>query len=583
MLVDDEESLSKQAKIFLEEENENLEIHTFKSPENALEELKNGEDFDAIVSDYQMPGLDGIELLKIIREERNSDIPFLIFTGKGREEVAMEALNLGADRYIRKGGDPKSQYALLARSIEQAVEHREAESKLQQRIKAMESSIDGIAILDENQRYSYVNQAHAEIYGYDDPEELIGQEWGILELARFKEEVFPILKEEGEWRGEEIGQRKDGSTLPVELSLNLLENGKIICVVRDITDRKRIEDQLRESEERFKRFFREQADAIFIHTARATHYGEILEVNPSAIEQTGYSEEELIGMNVQELTEEGPENQSQENVKNKILNGETVKITEEKKKKSGEIYWTEVVKTPIQYKGVDCAPSINRDITERKRAQEREAFLHSLLRHDLRNKAQIVQGYLDHLSDTELTDTQQKLLKKALDGNEKGIELIEKVRTMRKVAGEEGISKVKLDPIIEDVIKEHKNKAESEDISIIHNDSFKYTVQGGSLLRELFSNIIGNSIQHSNCNKIEITSRENDGQVIVTISDDGKGIPDDIKSKIFEKGYKKGESSGSGLGMHLAKRIAKTYGGDVNVSDSEMDGAKFKIKLNRTG
>lgn len=61
-----------------------------------------------------MPEIDGLEFLEIIREEKGMDIPFIMFTGKGREDVAMDALNLGADRYIQKGGNPKSQYGLLA-------------------------------------------------------------------------------------------------------------------------------------------------------------------------------------------------------------------------------------------------------------------------------------------------------------------------------------------------------------------------------------------------------------------------------------------------------------------------------------
>ncbi|KXB06817.1 hypothetical protein AKJ52_01530 [candidate division MSBL1 archaeon SCGC-AAA382C18] len=79
-------------------------------------------DFDGVVSDYQMPGKDGLDLLKILREDKESDIPFIIFTGKGREDVAIEALNLGADRYLQKGGSPKSQYGVLAHAIKQEIE-----------------------------------------------------------------------------------------------------------------------------------------------------------------------------------------------------------------------------------------------------------------------------------------------------------------------------------------------------------------------------------------------------------------------------------------------------------------------------
>ncbi len=123
-MIDDEPSLLDQAKDFLEDKNEDLEIETVLSSKNALELLEKNQ-YDAVISDYKMQELNGIELLKILRKEKNSSIPFIMFTGRGREKVAMEALNLGANRYVRKGGDPKSQYTLLAEAIEKEVKHRE--------------------------------------------------------------------------------------------------------------------------------------------------------------------------------------------------------------------------------------------------------------------------------------------------------------------------------------------------------------------------------------------------------------------------------------------------------------------------
>ncbi len=116
LIVDDERDFLEQTEIFLGQLESDLEIDSVLSAEEALEELKK-QDYDAIVSDYQMPGMDGLDLLKVLREERDIDIPFIIFTGKGREEVAMEALNLGADRYLQKGGDPRAQYSVLANAM----------------------------------------------------------------------------------------------------------------------------------------------------------------------------------------------------------------------------------------------------------------------------------------------------------------------------------------------------------------------------------------------------------------------------------------------------------------------------------
>ncbi len=85
--------------------------------------------YDAIVSDYQMPEIDGIGFLKWVRESLG-DIPFILFTGKGREDVVIEAINNGADFYLQKGGDPKSQFAELGHKIKKAVDQRHAEKAL---------------------------------------------------------------------------------------------------------------------------------------------------------------------------------------------------------------------------------------------------------------------------------------------------------------------------------------------------------------------------------------------------------------------------------------------------------------------
>jgi CheY-like chemotaxis protein len=108
LYVDDESALLDLCQIFLERSGD-FTVTTATSAPEAIRilELKR---FDAIVSDYQMPEMNGIEFLKVVRA-RGDKTPFIIFTGKGREEVVIEALNSGADFYLQKGGEPKSQFA----------------------------------------------------------------------------------------------------------------------------------------------------------------------------------------------------------------------------------------------------------------------------------------------------------------------------------------------------------------------------------------------------------------------------------------------------------------------------------------
>jgi CheY-like chemotaxis protein len=129
LLVDDEPALLEVAAEFMRSEDD-LMVTTAQSAQEALR-LLGEQTFDVLVSDYQMPGADGIELLKKVRAE-DRDIQFILFTGKGREEVAMDALNHGANAYRQKGGDPRSQFGELIHTIKDLARKREAERRVQE-------------------------------------------------------------------------------------------------------------------------------------------------------------------------------------------------------------------------------------------------------------------------------------------------------------------------------------------------------------------------------------------------------------------------------------------------------------------
>lgn len=139
LYVDDEYELLELAKLFLEQSAEfHVDIRTSAKDVLASPQISS---FDAIISDYQMPDMDGITFLKNIRATEGN-IPFILFTGRGREEVVIEAINNGADFYIQKGGDVKAQFAELAHKIRQAVVRRKTEVSLIESEKRLSDIID---------------------------------------------------------------------------------------------------------------------------------------------------------------------------------------------------------------------------------------------------------------------------------------------------------------------------------------------------------------------------------------------------------------------------------------------------------
>jgi diguanylate cyclase (GGDEF)-like protein/PAS domain S-box-containing protein len=103
--------------------------------------------------------------------------------------------------------------------------------------------MDGVAFLDDEGRYVFLNDAHLQAYGYDAASDLVGKSWKALylpdEIRRFEEEIFPILHRDGRWRGEATGQHRNGSLFAQELSLTVIPEGGLVCVVRDVSGVKR--------------------------------------------------------------------------------------------------------------------------------------------------------------------------------------------------------------------------------------------------------------------------------------------------------------------------------------------------------
>ncbi|OKY78825.1 MAG: Signal transduction histidine kinase containing PAS domain [Candidatus Methanohalarchaeum thermophilum] len=285
----------------------------------------------------------------------------------------------------------------------------------------------------------------------------------------------------------------------------------------------------------------------------------------------------VIGKNITEVSPEKFNFLKEVNAQEKSIHEFKAKIDEEtryfesqlhplKDNKKNQIGWT----------------IITTDITRRKEMQKQEEFLHSLLRHDVRNKNQITKGYLQLLKEKDLNKEIRGKVDKAIDALSESEDIIKKVRTLKEIQ-EQKIKEIDLENVIQEVIEENQSRIKEKNIEIIKNPKkFKTKVKGGPLLKELFDNLINNSIKHSGGNKIRINCRKKPKKVICSIEDDGKGIPKEVKDKIFERGYKQGETGKTGIGLYLVKEIIEKYNGKIEVKDSELGGARFDVTLKKT-
>ena len=257
MFVDDDFDILKQAEIILTKKND-FEVETAVSGKEALN-LYSKNDFDIIISDYKMPGMDGIELLQKIRN-MNKNIPYILLTAAGDEEVAMDALNFGADRYIIKKENISKQFKILFKEIIQEIEHKKTREKLiksEKKYKDLVKNLPvGIYKTTPDGKIIDGNAALAEIFGYSDMEELkLKDAFDLFVNPDDRNKWIETIKEKGIVENFEYKIRKpEGDIIWVEDTARAVrdENGEIDHfngIIRDITEIKEMEEELGQSKE----------------------------------------------------------------------------------------------------------------------------------------------------------------------------------------------------------------------------------------------------------------------------------------------------------------------------------------------
>jgi PAS domain S-box-containing protein len=315
LYVDDEPALLDIGRLFLEQSG-NLSVDTALSAAEAIKRMETVR-YDGVISDYQMPGMDGIELLKYIRTHFD-DLPFILFTGKGREEVVIEALNSGADSYLQKGGDPVSQFAELEHKTRIAIERKQTLNELAESRQQMADVInflpDATFAIDLDGRVIAWNRAMEEMTGVRS-EEILGKsdfEYGIpLYGERRPILIDLVLRDKKEITKRYPHVTQSGNRLVSEYFIPHLYGGRgaylwfiasplydtkgnvtgAIESIRDVTERKKVEEEREAAHQKLLDIVDFLPDATFV----IDREGKIIAWNRAIEEMTGARKEEMLG------------------------------------------------------------------------------------------------------------------------------------------------------------------------------------------------------------------------------------------------------------------------------------------------
>jgi len=291
--VDDEPDFADMAATFVERENDRFEIKAATSASEGLDRLAS-DDFDCVVSDYDMPGQSGIEFLEAVREE-HGDLPFILYTGKGSEEVASDAISAGVTDYLQKESGT-GQYPVLANRIRNAVEKYRTQAELADREKRLnlffEESPMGVVEWNEDFDFVRLNDTAEEILGYDQAE-LQGTSWETIVPGSDRDPVgvvvSDLLRAEGGHHSINENVRKDGQRIVCEWHNRVVtdENNEVITIFsqfQDITDRRR-------RDRRFEATF----NNTYTFVGLMEPDGTLIEANETALSFGGLDRDDVVG------------------------------------------------------------------------------------------------------------------------------------------------------------------------------------------------------------------------------------------------------------------------------------------------
>ena len=498
-------------------------------------------------------------------------------------------------------------------------ERKKAEDKLregQQFLKNVFDAIqDGISVLERDLNITLVNQWIEKMYASEKP--LINRK--CYEVYQKRETSCPWCPslpamEQGVIQSSVVPYPSEDNPIGwIELTAFPLKNneGHIIGViehVKDITKRKKYEQKLKESEQKYKNLSLE-LESIIESLPLLFYYkdlnGNVIRVNKLIADSLNMSIEDVIGKNILDLYPEAIGKKFLKDDLEVIISGKAKYNIEEPYKTPEGTRWLNTNKIPSYNENGEIIGVIgcSIDITERKNAKKKiekafnqSNFYKDLLAHDMGNvlnnikfSTQIIEMWKDDYTKSDKKEKMMGIIKQQL---ERGESLISNVRKLSEIEGKDYVTtSVDIKSMLESAIEQVRSRFQKKKIDIktelLHGI---VNVKGGDLLLDAFENILLNGGIHNDNDKIQLwikiskIQKEGKNFVKIEFKDNGTGIIEARKKTIFNRNYKKDRSKGGmGIGLSLVKNIIDGYGGQVwvenRVEGDNKQGSNFIVLL----
>ncbi len=473
----------------------------------------------------------------------------------------------------------------------------------------LKSINESISITDISNRILFVNAAFLKTYGYDNENELIGQDISTVRPSEndpeITNEILTITADSG-WQGEIWNKKKDGTKFPISLSTSLVQNedGETIGMVGvavDISERRQAKKALQESESKHRNLIETMPDAVY----RSTPEGKFVEVNPAMVKMLGYeSKEELIAIDIKTQLYFKPEDRESLVLQNNPDDLDVFPI----KKKDGSAIWLEdhgwYVKDETGQ--IIFHEGVMRDVTERKfseiqlqkyseELQELNATkdkFFSIIAHDLKTPFNSILGLSEIMKDEAKhldIATIEEYAGMIYSTSKNTFRLLENLLDWARIQQSRmtfNPGPILLKKLVGEAVELMIEKANSKQIAIINFiPENLIVVADEDMLKTIFRNLVSNALKFTSANgKVEIKAVSTAHSIEISVKDTGTGIKQEDIGKLFKidsNFSKRGTENekGTGLGLMLCKEFVEKHGGKIWVESEEGKGSKFCFSL----